>query len=222
MFISLEGLDGSGKSTQVNLLLERLAKAGHSVVSVREPGGSPVSERIRSILLDDDLEISPFAEMLLFSAARAQLVREVIRPALRRGQIVVCDRFLDSTIAYQGAGREVADMDWLGRFQRRVTGGLLPDRTYLIRLDPDEAAARLRRRRGSETGDRMEQAGIRFFRTVGRAYDSIAAAEPDRFVVVEGGRPIEEIAESIWADIVSRLPTPTDVEPPPGATVDDS
>lgn len=222
MFISLEGLDGSGKSTQVELLLRRLEEAGYASVSLREPGGAPVPERIRAVLLDDELEISPLAEMLLFSAARAQLVREVIRPALGRGDVVVCDRFLDSTVAYQGAGRGVAGIDWLEQFQRVVTEGLLPDRTYLIRLDPEDAAARLERRRGDAPGDRMEQAGTEFFRAVSTAYDAIADREPDRFVVVDGSRSVEQIADVIWSDLQPHLPTLTGTEPPPGATVDDS
>lgn len=222
MFVSFEGLDGSGKSTQIELLLERLEEAGYSSVSLREPGGAPMPERIRAILLDDELEISPFAEMLLFSAARAQLVREVIRPALGRGDVVICDRFLDSTVAYQGAGRGVADVDWLGRFQRLVTDSLLPDRTYLIRLDPDDAAARLESRRGATPGDRMEQAGMEFFQAVSSAYDAIAERERDRFVVVDGSRSIEEIADHIWSDIQPYLPSRTGTEPPPRATVDDS
>lgn len=208
MFISLEGLDGSGKSTQVNLLLERLREAGHAPISLREPGGTDVSERIRSVLLDDRLDISPFSEMLLFSAARAQLVREVIQPALGRGEIVVCDRFLDSTVAYQGAGRGVADVDWLEEFQRRVSDGHLPDRTYFIRLDPEEAAERLRSRRGAVQGDRMEQAGIDFFRRVAEAYDGIAASDPERVVVIDGSGSIEVISERIWEDLAPRLPRP--------------
>ncbi|NNF03040.1 MAG: dTMP kinase [Rhodothermales bacterium] len=210
MFISFEGLDGSGKSTQVNLLLARLRAAGHDPVSLREPGGTDVSEQIRDILLNDRLDIFPFAEMLLFSAARAQLVREVIRPAIDTGRIVICDRFLDSTVAYQGAGRGVADVDWLAGFQRRVAGGVLPDRTYLIRLDPDAAAERLRQRIGPAAGDRMEQAGIDFFRTVAEAYDGIAASEPERVHVVDGSRSIDEIFELIWTDLAPRLPRPAD------------
>ena len=123
MIISFEGIDGSGKSTQAKRLLDRLGASSLDVLYVREPGGTAVSERIRTLLLDPSLVMDPFAEMLLFSAARAQLVREKIRPFHEAGGIVICDRFFDSTVAYQGGGRQVADPDWLGDFQRVVTDG---------------------------------------------------------------------------------------------------
>ena len=122
MLITFEGIDGSGKSTQARMLEEHLRSEGRNVRLVREPGGPPLAECIRSLLLSHDVEISPFAELLLFSAARAQLVRETIRPALNAGSVVICDRFYESTTAYQGAGRGLADPAWLDEFHKHVTG----------------------------------------------------------------------------------------------------
>jgi len=207
MLISFEGIDGCGKSTQINRLREDLTESGAQVLVVREPGGTIVSERIRDILLDATLEMDPFAEMLLFSAARSQLVRTRITSALREGQVVVCDRFFDSTIAYQGAGRRVADPVWLSDFQRKVTGGLVPARTYFIRLDPDLAAARLTDRSGKYLAtDRMERAGTEFFVRVAEAYENLADAEPERFVVIDGTQSVDEIARTIRDDFRTVFP----------------
>lgn len=208
MLITLEGIDGSGKSTQALLLHERLQASGRSCVLVREPGGTELSERIRALLLDPSLSIQPFAELLLFSAARAQLVRERIEPALTSGALVVCDRFFDSTTAYQGGGRMVADTEWLREFHARVTGGLIPDRTFLIRVDPGVALSRMEGRRGGasqSSEDRMEGAGDGFQRAVARAYDELAAADPGRIAVIDGHRSIEAIHDSIWDDLVRRI-----------------
>lgn len=205
LFISFEGLDGSGKTTQVDRLMKRLKDEGHKVLALREPGGTPLSERVRDVLLDANLDIDAFAELLLFSAARAQLVRRTIRPALAEGQIVICDRFFDSTTAYQGGGRRLESVEWLNDFHRHVTGGLVPRRTYYCRLDPEEAARRRGiRNSGSDSQDRMELSGESFFGRVGAAYDRIAQDEPERFVVVNASRSIEEIEQDIWRD-VSRL-----------------
>lgn len=197
MFITFEGIDGSGKSTQARRVLERLAGEGRDTVLFREPGGSDLSERIRDLLLDPGHTIDPFAEMLLFSAARAQLVTERIRPALDRGVVVLCDRFFDSTTAYQGGGRGIAEPEWLQDFHRHVTGGLVPTRTYLIAL-PVEAAMT---RRQDRAEDRMEQAGLDFQVRVATAYERLALAEPDRFLVVDGLRSETEIHAEIWSDL---------------------
>jgi dTMP kinase len=202
MLVSFEGIDGSGKSTQVERLRGRLLGSGHRVEILREPGGTIVSERIRDLLLDDALHVEPFAELLLFSAARAQLVSERIRPLLDEGCIVVCDRFFDSTTAYQGGGRGLADPAWLDAFHRRVTGGLVPDRTYLLAVSPGVGAARRTDRRA----DRMEQAGDAFLERVQAAYRDLAAAEPDRILLLHGDADPDAIAARIWSDLEPRLP----------------
>lgn len=198
ILVTFEGIDGSGKSTQAQRLVDRLTKKGYGVVQFREPGGSALSERIRSILLDATLSIGALPELLLFSAARAQLVEERIRPALAAGTIVVCDRFYDSTTAYQGAGRRVAEWDWLRAFNGRVTGGLEPDRTYLMALAPEEAR---RRQNERAKADRMEQSDHAFYRRVAEAYDRLAADEPGRILRLDGARSVEALAEEVWADI---------------------
>ena len=202
MFISFEGLDGSGKSTQAQRLAARLRSDGYTVVEVREPGGTGVAEAIRHLLLDATREITPRAELLLFSAARADLTERVIRPALDHGHIVVADRFYDSTTAYQGAGRGIADPEWLGAFHAYVTGGLSPDVTYLLRLSPEDAAVRARERGDA---DRMEAAGDAFYGRVARAYARLASLHPERVVVVEGARDREEVEREIARDIFRRL-----------------
>ncbi|MGB0650235.1 MAG: dTMP kinase [Rhodothermales bacterium] len=202
MIISFEGIDGSGKSTQAKLLLEKLQSEGRSVLYVREPGGTDVSERIRSVLLDPDVQMDPFTEMLLFSAARSELVRTKIRDVLASGGIVICDRFFDSTVAYQGGGRQLADPLWLNDFQRSVTGGIVPDRTYLVRVDLSVARERLESRFGQdEAEDRMEQAGAAFFQRVIETYDHLANAEPNRFLVLDGALPIESLQRQISEDV---------------------
>lgn len=201
--ITFEGIDGSGKSTQARRLDTRLRDAGHDTLRVREPGGTELSERVRSLLLDSSLNVQPFAELLLFSAARAQLVAERIRPALAEGRIVICDRFYDSTTAYQGAGRGVAEPDWLQDFHRRVTNDLVPDRTYLVELDPE--TARARRADGEDGDDRMEAAGNDFYDRVTRAYTELAEAHPDRFRRLDGRRSIDALHEEVWADVQALL-----------------
>ena len=203
LLITFEGIDGSGKSTQAQRLNERLQAAGQDTLLVREPGGTPLSERVRSLLLEPDLNVRPTAELLLFSAARAQLVAERIRPALEAGRIVICDRFYDSTTAYQGAGRGVAEPEWLQDFHRRVTDGLTPDRTYLVEVDPDTAAAR--RAEAAEAGDRMEAAGADFYNRVTRAYATLAEEHADRFVRLDGHQSIEALHEAVWADVAELM-----------------
>lgn len=206
MLITFEGIDGSGKSTQARLLVEHLRSEGHATMLVREPGGTTLSERIRTLLLDPALDIDPFAELLLFSAARAQLVTEKIRPALEAGRIVVCDRFYDSTTAYQGAGRQLEAPDWLRAFHAKVTGGLVPDRTYLVEVPPAVAQAR---REGASDGttneasapDRMEAGGLDFYRRVAAAYAMLAEEESDRFVRLDGEHSIDALHATIWADV---------------------
>ena len=202
MLISFEGLDGSGKTTQIERLAARLEDAGRTVVRVREPGGTALSEAVRGLLLDPAYHVTPRAELLLFSAARAQVCEEIIRPALAAGAIVLCDRFFDSTTAYQGGGRSVAPELWLEGFQANfVTDGLIPDRTYLFYLPPDVAAAR----RGHRAEDRMEQAGTAFFTRVAGAYEAIALRHPDRVLTLDATLPPEALEQIVWADLDARL-----------------
>ena len=196
MFISFEGIDGSGKSTQARLLAETLRQRDLEVVEVREPGGTPLGEKIRSLLLDPSQDIDPKAELLLFSAARAQLVTAFIKPALAKGAIVIADRFFDSTTVYQGDGRKVAGSKWLSSLNRYTTGGLTPRRTYLVDVAVEIAAAR---RLGTEA-DRMEAAGINFYRRVREGYISLAASCGERILLLDGSRPVEEIHQTVTAD----------------------
>jgi dTMP kinase len=207
LFISFEGIDGSGKSTQARLLEAHLRRADRPVLLVREPGGAPLAERVRALLLGHEVAISPFAELLLFSAARAQLVAEGLRPALAAGTVVLADRFFDSTTAYQGGGRGLADADWLSDFHRRVTGGLVPDRTFLFDLPPDVAAyRRAARRRETDGGpDRMEAGGEAFFARVRAAYLDLAGREPDRVRVLDGTLPPDWLHEQVVRDVERRL-----------------
>ncbi len=201
MLLSFEGLDGSGKTTQIDRLAARLDAAGRTVVRVREPGGTALSERIRALLLDPEHHVVPRAELLLFSAARAQLCEEVIRPALAAGAVVLCDRFYDSTTAYQGGGRGVAPEPWLEAFHDVVTGGLVPARTYYLRLAPEAAAAR----RGHRAEDRMERSGLAFYARVAAAYDALAARHPERIVPLDASAPPDAIAAALWADLAPHL-----------------
>ena len=198
MFISFEGIDGSGKSTQIARLADRLLQNRVEADVFREPGGSPLAENIRSLLLDPGYDIQPFAELLLFSAARAQLVSARIRPALEAGRVVICDRFFDSTTAYQGAGRRVESVEWLQAFHLKVTGGLAPDRTYLLDVPVEEA---LDRRVGRGEADRMEQVDVAFYRRVAGAYRELAEANPDRFRVFDAMQSVDSLHEMIWNDI---------------------
>ena len=201
MLLSFEGLDGSGKSTQIRLLAGRFRTHGQAVHVVREPGGTAVSEAIRALLLDPALVIEPAAELLLFSAARAQLAAAEIRPVLAAGDIVIADRFFDSTTAYQGGGRGVAQVGWLRAFHPFVTGGLVPRRTYLLDVPAEVAAARRQARPGQE--DRMEASGEAFFERVRDAYLALAADEPSRFCVLDGTLPPEALHDRIVHDLAS-------------------
>jgi dTMP kinase len=200
MLISFEGIDGSGKSTQAALLKERIESEGQPALLVREPGGTVLSERIRTLLLDPDVSIQPLAELLLFAASRAQLVQEQIMPALAARKEVICDRFFDSTTVYQGVGRGLDVDGWLAPFNLRVTGGLSPVRTYLIDIDPAEAARRRAMRGGRERTDRMEASEVHFYERIVAAYRSLARAEPHRWLVLNGLQSVDQIHEHIWLD----------------------
>jgi dTMP kinase len=190
MFITFEGVDGSGKSTQVRLVAERLRSEGREVLTTREPGGTAFGEKARDLILGGD-DLAPWAEAALFAAARAQLVDEVIRPAQARGEDILCDRYIDSSLAYQGLARGLG-VERVLELNLAATGHLLPDRTFLI-LAPLELA---RIRRGDDP-DRIEREGEDFVARVDGAYRELAAIFAERIVTVDGSQPPQEVAELI-------------------------
>lgn len=198
-FITFEGPEGGGKSTQVKTLAEWLRKQGKKVVVTREPGGTRMSELIRA-LVRDEMEDPPVTrcEVLLFLAARAQVVSQVIRPALARGEWVVCDRFADSTFAYQGYGRGI-DVQLLKNFNDFVTEGLVPDLTILLDVPPEVSRTRLAARQAStaDTGDRIEAAGEMFHRRLREGFLDLAKAEPKRFTVIDASKSIDKVAAAV-------------------------
>ena len=205
MLITFEGLDFSGKSTQARMLVDRLTGTPGcpAVHFIREPGGTPISEQIRTILLDrDHSELNAITELFLFSASRAQLTNQVIKPALDRAEVVVCDRYDDSTTAYQGYGRQM-DRTAIGEINRLATAGIKPDVTFFLDV-PLEEIARRRNAARKET-DRMEDSGDEFYRRVLAGYRQISATEAGRYVVVNGTRPVAEVHNRIWEETHKRI-----------------
>ena len=203
LFITFEGTEGSGKSTQIALLAERLRSFGHQVRTLREPGGTPIGEEIRHTLKHskNNEAMTPEAELLLMNASRAQLVREVIRPALAAGEIVLCDRFYDSTIAYQGYGRQL-DLKMVQAIIEAAVGNTRPNLTLLLQI-PQQTAQQRRLARQPTLPlelqrDRIEESGQSFFKRVAKGYEAIAAAEPDRVRVVDASGTVQEISARIW------------------------
>ncbi|MBM4166546.1 MAG: dTMP kinase [Ignavibacteria bacterium] len=196
MFLSFEGLDGCGKTTQVELLARRLTNIGHKVLVLREPGGTTISEDIREILLNKkNSSMFSATEMLLFSAARAQLVHEVILPSLKRNCVVICDRYVDSTTAYQGFGRGISQ-DTIRAINNIATQRLFPMKTFFIDIPVEEA---LRRRNNSRiTTDRMEEAETIFFQHIFDGFHFIAQQEPQRLVTIDGMNSIDIVHQQIW------------------------
>lgn len=206
--LTLEGPEGSGKSTQAQRLADRLTAAGRSCVVTREPGGTTVGEEIRRILLHSrDLAPVPAADALLFNAARAQLVAEVIKPALERGDVVICDRFTDSTLAYQGYGAGLS-LATLRELAAVATDGVVPDLTILIDLPEEEG---LGRKGQSETTRFEERESPEFHRRVRQGFLDLAAAEPHRFVVLDGSLPAEAIEEAVAQALAARLGLPLEL-----------
>lgn len=204
LLVSLEGVDGAGKSTQAAALSARLRSEGHRVLSVREPGETVFGELVRDLVLGHrfSVPVDPWAETLAFVAARAQLVREVVVPALATGHVVVADRFVDSTLAYQGFGRGLGE-EALRRLHRDACGDLWPDLTLLLTLPAQTAAAR---RGAAELPlDRMEVQGAEFRANVARGFAALAAAEPQRIVAVDAGRPLVEVSDAVLAAVLARL-----------------
>lgn len=197
MFVTLEGIDGAGKSTQARLLAEAL---GPETLLLREPGGTAVGERLREVLKDGSLELTPRAELLLFCAARAELVERVIRPAIEAGRDVVCDRFVDSTAAYQGGARGL-DPEMVAGLNAAAVAGCVPDRTVLLRVGVGEAVGRAEERGGPRASDRFEREGPVFQERIAAAFEAIAAAEPERVVVVEAEGSVEDVHARVMAAV---------------------
>jgi dTMP kinase len=203
--ISFEGSEGSGKSTQISLLAAHLQQAGRDVVTTREPGGTETGEQIRNIIVHNSKgdEMCAETELLLFAAARAQLVREVIVPALQKGTIVLTDRYLDSSTVYQGVGRNLA-ADPVAQINRFAVGNVMPDLTIVLDVPTEVGLARIRQR-PSDLPDRMERENIDFYKKVREGYLVLAKGMADRFVVVDGTQTQDVIAKNIWAAVQERI-----------------
>ena len=201
LLITFEGGDGAGKSTQARRLRNRIARAGHAVRLVAEPGGTVLGQRLRRLLKFSREEITPQAELLLFLASRAQLTEHVIAPALAGGAIVICDRYADSTAAYQGYGRGL-DLENIHRLNAEATQGLRPRLTVLLDVHPEEGL----QRRAPETLDRMERDAAAFHERVREGYRELARNEPDRWLVVDAGLPRAEVARRVWERVAPLLP----------------
>jgi dTMP kinase len=202
MFITFEGIDKSGKTTQSQILINKLKETGFDVLFIREPGGTKISEKIRDLLLDiDNSEMFPTTEYLLYSASRTQLVNEVIIPSLRANKVVVCDRYYDSSAAYQGYGRGI-DLQIINTINK-FAAPLRPDLTFFIDIDIEESNKRTAKM--EEEKDRLESSGDTFFNKVRKGYLSVAISEPDRFIVLDGKEPKDIISGLIWRNVLNKL-----------------
>jgi len=204
LFISFEGGEGSGKSTQAERLARRLGSLGYPVLKTYEPGGTPLGEELRDLLkTHSDIRLAPESELLLFAAARSQLTREVIVPALTEGTIVICDRYLDSTTAYQGYGRELP-LETVGAINEVATGGLRPDLVVLLDMRPDESLRRKRQPR-----DRIEVEDSAFHERVQAGYHELAKLEPERWLILNAATLPDEVEKAVWARVELLLQTRT-------------
>jgi len=204
MFITLEGPEGSGKTSHIPYLLEYLRERGHTVFPTREPGGTSIGEQIREVIHDlKNVEMHPRTETLLYQAARAQIVEQVIKPRLETGEIVISDRYYDSTIAYQGYGHQ-QDLEQVRALVKYATGGLVPDLTVLLDVDVEEG---LRRKKKDNEWNRLDAYTIEFHQRVRAGYLAMVRVEPDRWVVVEAGRKWDEVQEELRLVISGRLKT---------------
>ncbi|HET7624963.1 MAG TPA: dTMP kinase [Verrucomicrobiae bacterium] len=208
LFITFEGTEGCGKSTQIALLAARIRRTGRTVHTLREPGGTSIGEEIRHTLKHSHANeaMTPEAELLLMNASRAQLVREVIRPALSAGEIVLCDRFFDSTVAYQGYGRRL-DLKIVAEIIHFAVGNTRPDLTLFLDVPPEVSAERLRTRQSTTppARDRIEESGTEFFRRVAEGYAAIAAAEPKRVLKIDASGTVDDVSAEIWKRVESFL-----------------
>jgi dTMP kinase len=206
MFITFEGIDGSGKSTQIQLLKEMLEKRNHIVTILREPGGNILSEQIRQLLLDSKEQVDPRCELLLFTAARAQLVGSVIRPALEAGNIVICDRYIDSSVAYQGYGRGLS-IESIESINDFATAGLIPDITFIFDLSVDDAAKRagFRSNDNQTKPDRMERSGDAFFERTKQGYLEIAKKSDRNIFIINANDAMNDIREQVESIVESYL-----------------
>lgn len=206
LFITFEGIDGSGKSTQAQMLAARLETLGVPTLITREPGGTVLAEKIRALLLFAEEELAPGTEVLLYAAARAQHVSTVIRPGLARGAVVICERFTDSSLAYQGFASG-NDPELIRKINTFATGGLEPDLTFLLDVEPEEGWHRVQERSGGNGTDRIEARGRTFQEKVRQGYLRLAAAEAERFCLIKGsGRTKEELHQQIWERLVDKFP----------------
>ena len=206
-FVTFEGIEGSGKTSQMRRVAEVLRAAGRQVVTTKEPGGTPLADRIRAILLDTQSVIDPVAELFLFAASRRQHVTEVIRPALDRGEVVLCDRFTDSTLAYQGFGR-MLPLGQLRMLNDWATGNLHPATVVIFDIDEETSVSRARRRNQNASSDegRFEAEDLRFHRRTREGYLTLALAEPDRYLVIDATGTTEDVFVRLLAALRSRAP----------------
>ena len=209
MFITFEGLDNSGKSTQVQMLAEHLTRKGHRVLVLREPGGTEIGERIRTMLLDkNNISMTEASELFLFSASRSQLVKEIIKPALEGGMAVLCDRYYDSTTAYQGWGRGIS-LEVISAINRYASDNLVPDITFLLDIPIKEIEKRILR--AKKNNDRMESSGLEFYERVRNGYLDLAKKEP-RYRLLDALQTVDDIHDAIWEILAPSIEKHIEIE----------
>ncbi|MBQ8536226.1 MAG: dTMP kinase, partial [Clostridia bacterium] len=201
-FVSMEGGDGCGKTTQARLLRENLERFGYEVYATREPGGCSISEKIRNILLDvENMEMAPVTEAILYAASRAQHVQQVIRPKVREGKLVLCDRFVDSSVAYQGGGRQLG-VEKIMQINAPAVDGCMPDMTVYLAMDHKQA---LMRRLNASEPDRLEMESVAFHGRIHEAYEVLIQKEPERFLIVDAAKGVDEVAQEALQKVLERL-----------------